>query len=331
MVRIGINGFGRIGRAFLRVSQAIPELQVVAINDLMDINTAAHLFAYDSVHRAFLGEVNVLNDKIHIDGFELAYTQVSEPDELNWEGVDLVLESTGKFKTLETAGVHMENGASKVLISSPPADDLIQSVCYGINDLDIDWTVDVLSNASCTTNSAAPLVKVLESIATIDAAYITTVHSYTTDQRLQDSPHQDLRRARAAALSIVPTTTGAAKAITKVFPHLEGRIGGCGIRVPVPDGSLTDMTFIVKESLNIEEVNAAFKKASEESLSGVLQYLEIPLVSSDIIGNTHSCIYDSLLTSVVGNMVKIVGWYDNEMGYSNRLADVALRWFNENR
>ena len=248
------------------------------------------------------------------------------PEDLPWgaEDIDVVVEATGKFKTREAAGKHLKAGAPKVVLSAPGTDD-IPTVVLGINHHGLDSGQDIVSNASCTTNSAAPLVKVLQKLGSIESAYITTVHSYTTDQKLHDAPHIDLRRARAAATSIVPTTTGAAKAITRIFPELDGKIGGCGIRVPVPNGSLTDLTVIMKESLTNDQVNEAFKQASEQELRGVLQYMEDPIVSVDIIGNTHSCIFDSLLTSVIGKMVKVVGWYDNEMGYSNRLVELIQR------
>lgn len=325
MIRIAINGFGRIGRNLLRVLLADKEFEVVAINDLADLKTSIHLFKYDSVHGKFQGEVNESSNGMLINNHEVVYIQESDPSKLPWGkyDVDVVIEATGLFKSREKANMHLEAGAKQVVISAPPEGSDIKTVCVGINEEILDTNDKIVSNASCTTNSAAPLVKVMKELATIETGYITTVHSYTTDQKLHDVPHKDLRRARAAALSIVPTTTGAAKAITRIFPDLEGRLGGCGIRVPVPDGSLTDMTFIVKEELTEKEVNNAFKKAAEEELKGILEYTDEPLVSIDIVDNTNSCVFDSLLTSVIGNMVKIVGWYDNEIGYSNRIADLV--------
>jgi glyceraldehyde 3-phosphate dehydrogenase len=236
--------------------------------------------------------------------------------------VDIVIESTGIFRTTELASLHLKAGAKKVILSAPPKDDSIPSVVIGVNDHILKGDEKIISNASCTTNSAAPLVKVMKTLGKIESCFITTVHSYTSDQKLHDAPHRDLRRARAAAESIVPTTTGAAKAITKIFPELEGAMGGCGIRVPVPDGSLTDMTFIMDNDLTIDTINAAFKKASETDLKGLLYYMEDPIVSRDIIGSPFSSTFDTQLTSVIGKMIKVVAWYDNEAGYSNRLVDL---------
>ncbi|PWH85759.1 type I glyceraldehyde-3-phosphate dehydrogenase [Brumimicrobium oceani] len=326
MKKIGVNGFGRIGRYFTRMSLKQSEVSVAVVNDLADIKTLAHLLKYDSVHRQIQEAFEVVNNTIVFEnGSKIIFTQFSNPAEIPWAkyGVDIVLESTGLFRTEEAASAHFKGGAKKVVISAPGQGDNIKSVVLGVND-DILTPDDVLiSNASCTTNSAAPMVKLFKDMCTITSAYITTVHSYTSDQRLHDAPHKDLRRARAAAESIVPTTTGAAKALTKIFPELEGHIGGCGIRVPVPDGSLTDLTLTVEGKVpTVEEINAEFKRASENELKGILSYTDEPLVSSDIIGNPNSCIFDSQLTSVVGNLVKLVGWYDNEAGYSNRLIDL---------
>ena len=324
MIRVAINGFGRIGRNLLRVLLEKENVRVVAINDLSDIETCVHLFKYDSVHGKFKGDVRVDGNSILVNGNSIAFFSERSPEKLPWRklDVDYLVEATGAFKSYEKATQHITSGAKKVIVSAPPEGDRIKTVCFGINESILTSEDLIVSNASCTTNSAAPLVKVINDLATIETGYITTVHSYTTDQKLHDVPHKDLRRARAAALSIVPTTTGAAKAITKIFPKLEGKLGGCGIRVPVPDGSLTDMTFIVKESLSEEEINEAFLKASQRELKGILEYTDEPIVSIDIVDNVHSCIYDAQLTSVIGNMVKIVGWYDNEIGYSNRLADL---------
>lgn len=326
MKKVGVNGFGRIGRYFTRMSLKQTEISVAVVNDLADIKTLAHLLKYDSVHRQIDEAFEVIDDTIVFEnGNKIVFTQFSDPKEIPWEkyGVEIVLESTGLFRTEELASSHFVGGSKKVVISAPGQGENIKSVVLGVND-DILSDDDVLiSNASCTTNSAAPMVKLFANMCQIKSAYITTVHSYTSDQRLHDAPHKDLRRARAAAESIVPTTTGAAKALTKIFPELEGHIGGCGIRVPVPDGSLTDLTLTVEGKVpTVEEINTEFKRASENELKGILAYTDEPLVSSDIIGNPNSCVFDSQLTSVVGNLVKLVGWYDNEAGYSNRLIDL---------
>ena len=247
-------------------------------------------------------------------------------DNLDWKGVDIVIEATGKFKTKALLQKHIENGAKKVILSVPPLEDDIKTIVLGVNEGILEASDSIISNASCTTNNAAPMLKIINELCGIEQAYITTVHSYTTDQSLHDQPHRDLRRARAAGQSIVPTTTGAAKALTKIFPDLADVIGGCGIRVPVANGSLTDITLNVKKETTIEEVNTAFKKASETSLKNILQYTQDPIVSIDIVGNSHSCIFDSEMTSVIGKMVKIIGWYDNEMGYSSRIVDLILQF-----
>ncbi len=325
--RVAINGFGRIGRVVARLILATDDIELVAINDLANSETLAHLFKYDSVHRTYKGTVSHTENSLQIDDQVVYVYAEKSPEKLPWKdlNIDIVIESTGIFRTREAASKHLEAGAKKVVISAPPKTDDIKTVVIGIND-DILEADDILvSNASCTTNCAAPMVKVLDELCGIESGYITTVHSYTGDQRLHDAPHSDLRRARAAAESIVPTTTGAAKAITKIFPHLDGQMGGCGIRVPVPDGSLTDITCIVKNPKTLEEINARFKEAAETEMSGILSYIEDPVVSVDIIGDPHSCIYDSQLTSVIGNMIKVVGWYDNEAGYSNRLVDLVRK------
>lgn len=324
MKRIAINGFGRIGRMTARVILQREGMELVAINDLADATTLAHLFKYDSVHGQFQGEVKAEGDNLLINGKTVKLFQEKSPEHLPWQThqVDIVLESTGLFRDEEGASKHLKAGAKKVVISAPAKDESIKTVVLGINESILDGTEQLISNASCTTNSLAPLVKILDEECGIESGYITTVHSYTGDQRLHDAPHRDLRRARAAAESIVPTTTGAAKAITKIFPHLDGQLGGAGIRVPVPDGSLTDFTCVVKRPKSIEAINAAFKKASEGELKGILAYTEDPIVSVDIQGNPHSSIFDAQLTSVIGKMVKVVGWYDNEIGYSNRLVDL---------
>ncbi|NDG51829.1 MAG: type I glyceraldehyde-3-phosphate dehydrogenase [Flavobacteriia bacterium] len=326
-VRIAINGFGRIGRVFLRSVLKHPSIEVVAINDLSSSKTMSHLFKYDSVHRTFEGKVSYTSDSIVVDDKPIYYSSISEPEKLPWKDlkVDVVLECTGNFKTKKLASKHLKAGTNKVIISAPPSDSHIKTIVMGVNDDIIDGTEQILSNASCTTNSAAPMIQLINNHFGIESAYITTIHSYTTDQRLHDSPHNDLRRARAGASSIVPTTTGAAKAITKIFPDLADKMGGCGIRVPVPDGSLTDITCIIKENTSVAEINELFKKAASGPLNGILSYIEEPIVSVDVLGNKHSCVFDSKLTSVIGKMVKVVGWYDNEVGYSNRLVDLVAK------
>jgi glyceraldehyde 3-phosphate dehydrogenase len=326
MKKVGVNGFGRIGRYFTRMSLKQSEISVAVVNDLADIKTLAHLLKYDSVHRQIDEAFEVVGDAIVFEnGSKIIFTQFRNPEEIPWEkyGVEIVLESTGLFRTEEAASSHFKGGAKKVVISAPGQGDNIKSVVLGVNDDILTPDDKLISNASCTTNSAAPMVKLISKMCKINSAYITTVHSYTSDQRLHDAPHKDLRRARAAAESIVPTTTGAAKALGKIFPELEGHIGGCGIRVPVPDGSLTDLTLTIEGKVpTVDEINAEFKRASENELKGILAYTDEPLVSADIIGNPNSCVFDSQLTSVVGNLVKLVGWYDNEAGYSNRLIDL---------
>ena len=326
-IRVGINGFGRIGRYFTRMALKNSNIEIVGINDLTDTATLAHLFKYDSVHRKFDGTIEVKGDQMILNGQAIKMTAHKNPADIPWAelNVDVVLESTGIFRTTELASLHLQAGAKKVVLSAPPKSDDIPSVVIGVNEETLNGTEKIISNASCTTNSAAPLVKVMKTLGTIENAYITTIHSYTSDQKLHDAPHADLRRARAAAESIVPTTTGAAKAITKIFPEMDGHIGGCGIRVPVPDGSLTDMTFIMDHDLTVEEVNAAFKKAAEGDLKGILNYEIDPIVSSDIIGSPYSSTFDAELTSIIGKMVKVVAWYDNEAGYSNRCVDLIAK------
>lgn len=325
-MKVAINGFGRIGRIFLRTAIE-KNIDVVAINDLADSATLAHLFKYDTVHRGFKGEVSFEADGLIINGKKILVYSNPKADELPWGelGIDLVLESTGKHTSRAAAELHLKAGAKQVIISAPASDKDIPMVILGVNEEEIDLTSPVLSNASCTTNNVAPMVKVLDDNWGILDGYITTVHSMTGDQNLHDAPHKDLRRARAASASIIPTSTGAAKAITHVFPHLEGKLGGAGIRVPVLNGSLTDFTCILKKPTTIEDINAAFKKVSENEMSAILEYTEDPIVSVDILDNPHSCIFDAQLTSIVGDLVKVVGWYDNESGYSARLADLVLK------
>ena len=326
-IKIGINGFGRIGRYFTRVALRHKDIEIIAINDLAQVKTLAHLFKYDSVHGRFDGSVATSDDSIILNGKSIHITSEKNPAEIPWGklGVDIVVESTGLFLKRETASAHLTAGAKKVILSAPPGSGDIKSVVMGVNDDILDGSEDIISNASCTTNSAAPLVAVMKKLGRIESCYITTIHSYTSDQRLHDAPHKDLRRARAAAESIVPTTTGAAKAITKIFPELEGHMGGCGMRVPVSDGSITDMTFNMDRELKVEDINKAFKEASEQELKGILDYTEDPIVSVDIIGSPFSATFDADLTSTIGKMMKVVSWYDNEAGYSNRLVDLVLK------
>ncbi|OEK09012.1 type I glyceraldehyde-3-phosphate dehydrogenase [Flavivirga aquatica] len=324
MINVAINGFGRIGRRVFRLLQDYQDIQIVAINDLANTKTLAHLLKYDSIHGIFNG--NVYHDQHHIiiNDKKIPLLNNKLPKDINWlpYNVDFVIESTGKFKTTSELQYHITNGAKQVILSVPPIEDNIKTIVIGVNDDSIDGTETIISNASCTTNNAAPMIDIINKLCGINQAYITTVHSYTTDQSLHDQPHRDLRRSRAASQSIVPTTTGAAKALTKIFPDLSNVIGGCGIRVPVINGSLTDITFNVKETVSINDINNAFKEASKSSYKGVLEYTEDPIVSIDIVGNTNSCIFDSQMTSVIGNMVKIIGWYDNETGYSKRIIDL---------
>ena len=323
-IKIGINGFGRIGRNLFRLLINHPNIEVAVINDIADTRTMAHLIKYDSIHGVLPYEVSHTENSILVNGKEYAFTRQRNISDIKWGNfnVDIVVESTGKFKTYDLAAQHLDVGAKKVILSAPPEEDRIKTVVLGVNEHILDGTEKIISNASCTTNNAAPMMKIINDLCGINQAYITTVHSYTTDQSLHDQPHKDLRRARGASQSIVPTTTGAAKALTKIFPEFDGKIGGGGIRVPVPDGSLTDITCYVKREASIEEINAAFKKAAENELKGILAYTEDPIVSVDILGNTNSCLFDAQLTSVIDKMVKVVGWYDNEIGYSSRLIDL---------
>jgi len=329
MLQLAINGFGRIGRNTLRnlLLRKSDGISVVAINDVADSTTLAHLFKYDSVHGPYPGSVATAEGGLVIDGQFIRTCSERSPENLPWNslGIDVVIESTGKFLTEESAKQHLAAGARQVLLSAPSPDKNIPTVVLGVNDSTIDLRSAILSNASCTTNNVAPLVKVLDENWGIKDGYITTVHSMTGDQNLHDAPHRDLRRARAASASIIPTTTGAAKAITNVFPHLEGKLGGAGIRVPVLNGSLTDFTCTLRNQPTAAEINAAFHEAANGSLKNVLQYTEDPIVSVDIVNNPFSCVFDAQLTSVVGDLVKVVGWYDNEYGYSNRLVDLLIK------
>ncbi|ATE56274.1 MULTISPECIES: type I glyceraldehyde-3-phosphate dehydrogenase [Actinosynnema] len=325
-VRVGVNGFGRIGRNFWRAVQASGhDIEIVAFNDLGDVNTMAHLLKYDSILGRLDAEVSVNDEGIVVDGKTIKALAERDPGKLPWKdlGVDVVVESTGFFTDATTARKHVDEGGAKKVIISAPAKNEDLTVVFGANEGLYDGTQTVISNASCTTNCLAPLAKVLHDEFTIERGLMTTIHAYTQDQNLQDAPHKDLRRARAAALNIVPTSTGAAKAIGLVLPELKGKLDGYALRVPVPTGSATDLTVTVGRETTVDEVNAAFQKAAEGSLKGYLRYNTDPIVSADIVTDPASCIYDAPLTKVIGNQVKVVGWYDNEWGYSNRLVDLV--------
>jgi len=328
-IKLGINGFGRIGRLVLRSileRKLTDQIDVVGVNDITDAATLAHLFKYDSVHGPYPGEVRVEGDELVVDGERFRVFSERDPKNLPWGELDcdVVIESTGIFRSREKAAQHLEAGAKKVIISAPAKGEVDATIVIGVNDHILTGKEQVVSNASCTTNCLAPMVKVLDEAFGVRRGFMITVHAYTADQRLQDAPHSDLRRARAAALSIIPTTTGAAKAVGLVLPHLKGKLDGFALRVPVPDGSITDFTAELNREVTVEEVNEAFRKAAENELKGILQYVEDPIVSSDIIHNPHSCIFDSLSTMVIeGNLVKVVGWYDNEWGYACRTVDLV--------
>lgn len=324
--RIAINGFGRIGRITLRNLLKMSDVEVVAINDLTDNPTLAHLFKYDSAQGKFDGTVSADDKYLHINGKSILALAEKDPTKLPWGdlNIDVVIESTGRFTTKDEAGLHLTAGAKKVVISAPAKGDL-PTIVLGVNQDKISADHHIYSNASCTTNCLAPMVKVLDDLLGIETGFMTTIHAYTADQRLQDAPHSDLRRARAAAVSIVPTSTGAASAVGLVLPHLKGKLNGNAMRVPTITGSVTDFSAVVKKTATVDEINAAYKAAAEGPLKGIMEYCVDPIVSADIIGNPHSCIFDMDMTMVSGNLVKVVGWYDNEAGYSARLADLATR------
>ena len=326
MKRIAINGFGRIGRLAFRQLVSRPAFQVVAINDLTDVETLAHLLKYDSIHGLFPGDVSVSNGNLVVNGQEIQITAERNPADLPWGAsqVDLVVESTGVFADAQKASAHLTAGAGKVIISAPAKGDL-KTVVLGVNDDILTADDRIVSNASCTTNCLAPMAKVLNDTFGLETGYITTIHAYTADQRLQDAPHKDLRRARAAALSMIPTSTGAAKAVGLVLPELAGKLDGMAVRVPTPTGSVTDLTATLKTEATAEQVNAALKAAAEGPMKGIVQYCEDPIVSVDIVGNTHSCVIDAALTKCTGNLVKVFGWYDNEAGYATRVVDLTER------
>lgn len=327
MKRIAINGFGRIGRLTYRQLLTKDDVEVVAVNDLTDNGTLVHLLKYDSVQGRFPGQVDMCGEDVFVNGKELKMFTERNPSDLPWGAlnIDVVIESTGVFRDLKGATQHLNAGAKRVIISAPAKGDDIETVVLGVNDEVLSGDELVISNASCTTNCSAPMVKILNDAYGVEQGMLNTIHAYTADQRIQDSPHRDLRRARAAAYSIVPTSTGAAKAIGLVIPEMKGKLDGMAARVPVATGSFVDFTLILKKETTEEAINQLMRKAAEGPLKGILEYTEDPIVSADIIGNEHSCIFDSQLTMVSGNMVKICGWYDNEMGYSARLADVTIK------
>ena len=326
MIRIAINGFGRIGRNLFRLLIDHPQIEVAAINDIADNRTMSHLIKYDSIHGVLDMDCSYNENSIIVGGKHYPFLHEKNIANIDWSSldIDVVVESTGKYHTFDEINAHIISGAKKVILSAPAEVDNIKTIVLGVNENILDGTEAIISNASCTTNNAAPMLKIIRDLCGIEQAYITTVHSYTTDQSLHDQPHKDLRRARGASQSIVPTTTGAAKALTKIFPEFEGKIGGSGIRVPVPDGSLTDITCYVKQEVSIAQINDAFKQAATGELKGILAYTEDPIVSVDILGNRNSCLFDAQLTSVIGKMVKVVGWYDNEIGYSSRIIDLIV-------
>lgn len=325
-IKVAINGFGRIGRLTFRALLGRDNVEVVAVNDLTDNKTLAHLLKYDSVHGRFDGTVSYDENSLTVNGTRIAVLAERDPKLLPWKdmNIDVVLESTGRFVDEAGAGQHITAGCKKVVISAPATGN-IPTVVLGVNEDTLTGSETIISNASCTTNCLAPMAKVLDDAFGIEKGYITTVHAYTSDQNLQDAPHKDLRRARAAALSIIPTSTGAAKAVGLVLPQLKGKLDGIAMRVPVPDGSTTDLTVILKKEVTKEQINDAMKAAAEGPLKGIIEFSTDPLVSIDIVGNPHSCVFDSQLTSANGSLVKVVGWYDNEFGYSTRTADLIQR------
>lgn len=325
-IRVAINGFGRIGRLVFRSMVARGDaFEIVGINDLTDAKTLAYLLKYDSVHKQFAGSVHADGNNLVVNGKTIAVSASKQIEELQWGDIDVVVESTGKFTDRASLQKHLNNGAKKVVLTAPAKDAMDRTVVLGVNDGDLTGEEKMLSNASCTTNCLAPMVKILHDNFGVEKGYMTTVHAYTNDQNILDLPHKDLRRARAAATNIIPTTTGAAKAVAEVMPELKGKLDGFSLRVPVPDGSITDFTAVLSKNVTKEEINACFKAAAEGSLKGILEYTEDPIVSSDILSNPHSCIFDSLSTMAKDNFVKVVGWYDNEYGYSNRIVDLVQK------
>ncbi len=325
-IRIAINGFGRIGRlVFRRIMAEGQRFEVVGINDLTDAATLAHLLKYDSVHGRFNGEVQASDNALTVNGQTIPISAQRAIADIPWQNVDVVIEATGIFMKRDLAHAHIDNGAKKVILTAPAKDAVDATVVLGVNDDVLTGDERIISNASCTTNCLAPMVKVLHDNFGVVSGFMSTTHAYTSDQRILDAPHKDLRRARAAATSIIPTTTGAAKAVGKVMPELNGKLDGFSLRVPVPDGSITDFTAVLQRAATEEEINEAFKQAAEGPMKSLLEYCTDPIVSCDIVGNPHSCIFDALSTKSMGTMVKVVGWYDNEWGYSNRVVDLALK------
>lgn len=327
-IRVGINGFGRIGRNVFRVMNARrDEFEVVAVNDLTDNDTLAHLLRYDSVHGRFGGSVKVTEHDMIVDGQNIRALAERDPANLPWKelSVDFVVESTGVFRSRDACQKHIDAGAGKVLLTVPPKDEIDNMIVFGANEDTLRPEDRIISNASCTTNCLAPMAKVLHTNFGIQSGLMTTVHAYTNDQAILDLPHKDLRRARAAAQNIIPTSTGAARAVGKVLPALNGKLDGCAMRVPVPDGSVVDLVAVLDKAATKDDINAAMKAAADKELKGIMEYSEDPLVSTDIIGNPHSNVFDALSTMASGNMVKVIGWYDNEWGYSNRVVDLVTR------
>ncbi|MBE2280611.1 MAG: type I glyceraldehyde-3-phosphate dehydrogenase [Ignavibacteriaceae bacterium] len=326
-VKVGINGFGRIGRLVFRRALDVGGIEITKINDLTDAPTLAHLLKYDSVHGKFNGTVSVDGNNIIVNGKKIEISAEKDPANLNWgaTGTEVVIEATGVFASQEQCMNHIKAGAKRVILTVPAKGDVDATVVLGVNDAILKGTEQVISNASCTTNCLAPMVKILHEKFGVEKGFMTTVHSYTNDQRVLDFPHKDLRRARTAAVNIIPTTTGAAKTVGKVIPELKGRLDGFSLRVPTPNGSITDFVAILSKDATAEQINYAMKEAAEGPLKGILEYSDEPLVSTDIIGNPNSCIFDSPSTMVNGNMVKVVGWYDNEWGYSCRVVDLLVK------
>jgi len=327
-IKVGINGFGRIGRLVFRVMEKRDDIEIMSINDITDARTLAHLLKYDSVHGKFDGTVEAKDSSIVVNGKEIQITAERDPANLPWGklGVDIVVESTGVFRKKEQIAKHLDAGAKKVILTVPAKDEIDATIVLGVNDDDLKPEHKIVSNASCTTNCLAPVAKVLHDTFGIKEGLMTTIHAFTNDQRILDLPHSDLRRARAAAVSLIPTTTGAAKAVGKVIPDLNGKLNGMAVRVPTPDGSMVDLVAVTEKEVSVDSVNAAMKKAASGEMKGILEYTEDPLVSIDIVGNPYSSIFDSQATMTIGtNMVKILSWYDNEWGYSNRVVDLLVK------
>lgn len=327
-VKIAINGFGRIGRLVFRVAEKRSDVEVAAINDITDAKTLAHLLKYDSVHGKFDGTVEAKGESIVVNGKEIRISAERDPAQLPWKnlGIDIVVESTGVFRKKDQIAKHLEAGAKKVILTVPAKDEIDATIVLGVNDDDLKPEHKIVSNASCTTNCLAPVAKVLHDTFGIQEGLMTTIHAYTNDQRILDLPHSDLRRARSAAMSMIPTTTGAAKAVGKVIPELNGKLNGMAVRVPTPDGSMVDLVATTEKDVTVEAVNEAVKKAAGGAMKGILEYVDDPIVSMDVVGNPHSSVFDSLATMTIGNrMVKIISWYDNEWGYSNRVVDLLVK------